>query len=366
MRGVVDESNAAKAGLQRGDVLLSYAGTQAKDFDVLVTTLGEVSEAVAAGQRDADTPVPVTYWRDGRTEEAKLPPGKMGVQLDRGAPDSGLRLMAMRSRGHDQAVAEISATDQVRLHGGALQPLLGTEREALAITTLIEGTNGSATILLQEDATVGQLEAAANGKRILHLATHGLTGSSERPYDASLALTQPDTPTRDDIGFLTLDRLIARWRGKLSECELVVLSACDTQRGVKVGDSVMALPWGFFYAGAPTVVASLWKVDDTATALLMTRFYENLLGSYDKPREIGGRTFAAGSEIPKAAALREAKQWLRSLTADEAYELARQLPDDATRGSIRQRQTRVSSPETVHPYEHPYYWAAFILIGDPG
>jgi hypothetical protein len=85
----------------------------------------------------------------------------------------------------------------------------------------------------------------------------------------------------------------------LQETDLVVLSACDTRRGTPVGASSMSLSWGFFYAGAPTVIASLWPVDDAATALLMGRFYENLLG-------------ADGAEpMDPGRALLAAKRWLQ-------------------------------------------------------
>jgi CHAT domain-containing protein len=81
-------------------------------------------------------------------------------------------------------------------------------------------------------------------------------------------------------------------------------------------------------AGARSLLVSLWKVDDQATALLMERFYENWL-----------RRGHDSSEVPvsKVKALREAKRWLRSYE-NEAGE---------------------------RPFAHPYYWSAFVLLGDP-
>jgi CHAT domain-containing protein len=253
----------------------------------------------------------------------------------------------------------------VRLFGGVLPPLPGTEREVRAIGNLFTSTQSRAAVLIGTDATAPKLSEAiaARPPRYLHLATHGLMGSAERPYDAALALTQPQEPTPEDIGFLRLEDLLSRWGGKLNDCDLVVLSACDTQRGQRQGDTVMSLPLGFFFAGARTVVASLWKVDDTATALLMVRFYENLLG-----------TGSQSAPLPKAEALREAKQWLRGLSWEEtrglcaAHQLA--LPDGQDRGepgTIKAEDVGSdgSSPPAQHPYEHPYYWSAFILVGDP-
>jgi len=376
---VVDDSNAAQAGLTRGDVLLSYGGKPSPDYESLMGTLLSVSQQIETGERAADKRVAVTYWRDGQQRDTTLVPGKMGVLLDRGDPKLGLELMAMRSRGHEEQVAEISATDQVRLHGGTLSPLPGTQREAESIARIVKAVGGQVDLLTAEQATIGALESRVDGKRILHIATHGLTGSEERPYDASLALTQPTTPSPDDIGFLTLDHLIRKWRGKLKDCDLVVLSACDTQRGVKKGDSVMALPWGFFYAGAPTVIASLWKVDDNATQLMMTRFYENLLGVYDDKRIVAGAEYAAKTKMSKATALREAKMWVRGLTWKQ-LRAELDIKDDAAwskfRSQYQSRGVGLDSPvestpgEPVtgegKPFEHPHYWAAFILIGDPG
>jgi CHAT domain-containing protein len=102
-------------------------------------------------------------------------------------------------------------------------------------------------------------------------------------------------------------------------------------------------------------------VDDTATALLMDRFYRNLLGK----REDGGPA------LPKAEALREAKQWLRNLTAKEALARLGKITDGVVRGErpARQEMRPVPQPKDAppdyRPYAHPRYWAAFILIGDP-
>ncbi len=375
---VIDGGNAAQAGLTRGDVMLSYDGKPTPHLESLIGTLKSVGQQIEADDRAADDRIAVTYWRDGKKRETTLVPGKMGVQLDRGNLKSGLELIAMRSRGHDEQVAEISATDQVRLHGGTLSPLPGTQREAESIARIIKSASGKVDMLTGDAATIGALESKVEGKRILHIATHGLTGSEARPYDASLALTQPTTPTPGDIGFLTLDHLIRKWRGKLKDCDLVVLSACDTQRGVKKGDSVMALPWGFFYAGAPTVIASLWKVDDTATQLLMTRLYENLLGGYEDERTVAGTEYAAKTRMSKATALREAKQWLRQMTWDELrtqLDISDDVEWERLRGQHLSRGVSTTKPvetepsklaDSGRPFERPYFWAAFILIGDPG
>ena len=97
---------------------------------------------------------------------------------------------------------------------------------------------------------------------------------------------------------------------------------------------------------------SLWEVNDTATALLMRRFYGNLLG---KRAELE-------RPLAKAAALHEAKDWLRHLTAGEVRRLAEGLPG-GDRGTER-RRPRGEQPESARPFAHPHYWSAFILLGD--
>jgi hypothetical protein len=100
---------------------------------------------------------------------------------------------------------------------------------------------------------------------------------------------------------------------------MVTLSACRTQLGSRSdGDDIVGLSRAFIYAGAPTVVASLWSVDDEATAALMTAFYTHLKDGMGKAQALA-----------------------------------------AARADLRHDQ--------AHPqWAHPFYWAAFVLTGDPG
>ena len=205
---------------------------------------------------------------------------------------------------------------------------------------------------------------------MLHLATHGLLGSTDRPLLASLALTTPDEPSAEDIGFLTLEEILGTWGGSLRDTELVVLSACDSARGVQRGDTTMALPLGFFVCGTRTVIASLWKVDDRATALLMARFYANWLGKTGSSREVDGKQYGPSEAMPKLAALREAQRWLRSLTVADRDRLIAAGPDtiaeEVSRGPMPRRGRLAEKPDQqARPYDHPYYWAAFVLYGSP-
>ena len=130
-----------------------------------------------------------------------------------------------------------------------------------------------------------------------------------------------------------------------------MLSGCETGLGRRAsGEGYLGFSQALFLAGARSLVLSLWKVDDQATALLMVRFYENLLGKRE----------GLPAPLPRAEALGEAKRWLRGLTATEAGEQAARLPRGA------ERAKPAATPAGVHPYAHPHYWAGFVLIGDPG
>ena len=109
------------------------------------------------------------------------------------------------------------------------------------------------------------------------------------------------------------------------------------------------------------LVLSLWKVDDRATALLMARLYQNLLG----------RRPGLSRPMPMAEALDEAKRWLRELTADQvgtelaALDRGTVRPLAKVDGPAPPEASSSPQPAGVRPYAHPYYWASFILIGDP-
>jgi CHAT domain-containing protein len=145
--------------------------------------------------------------------------------------------------------------------------------------------------------------------RIVHIATHGVI-NNERPEESGIVLSLVDQQGRSQDGFLRLQDIYSL---KLP-ADLVVLSACSTALGKDVrGEGLIGITRGFMYAGAAGVVASLWKVDDEATAELMKHFYAAL--------------FEKG--MPPAAALRDAQ-----------LELA--------------KHSR---------WQSPYYWAGFVIQG---
>jgi CHAT domain-containing protein/tetratricopeptide (TPR) repeat protein len=111
------------------------------------------------------------------------------------------------------------------------------------------------------------------GYKILHFATHGLLDTA-RPEFSGLVLSLFDRNGRSRDGFLRLGQI---YNLNLNS-DLVVLSACQTALGKDVrGEGLIGLTRGFLYAGAKSIVSSLWKVDDAATAEFMKRFYQHLL-----------------------------------------------------------------------------------------
>ncbi|MCC7136961.1 MAG: tetratricopeptide repeat protein [Planctomycetes bacterium] len=190
--------------------------------------------------------------------------------------------------------------------GGRLLSLPGTREEAKSVGDVA---------LVGREASEPGLRAALSKRpgrwRAIHFACHGLV-NPDRPTLSSLALT----PVGDDDGFLTAIEVLQMEL----PADLVVLSACETGKGKIVGgEGIVGLTRAFMYAGSPRVICSLWKVDDAATAALMTKFYELW----------NPKTGAKG--MGTAEALRAAQEHVRS----------------------------------QEKWKHPYYWAAWVLWGLP-
>ena len=203
----------------------------------------------------------------------------------------------------------VSAGDHDQQRSGAqLQALrdLGSLPHARAevrqITRLF-GT-GQSTVLFGQAATEQQLKAEPLEHSIVHLATHGWIDASA-PASSGLVLAQSEA----EDGLLQLREIL---RLPLS-ADLVTLSACQSALGDLVtGEGMIGMARAFFYAGTDSVVATLWNVDDRASALFMEHFYRNLRGG-----------------ASKAEALRRARLELRH----------------------------------DRRYRHAYFWAAYVLIG---
>ena len=143
--------------------------------------------------------------------------------------------------------------------------------------------------LAGSDSKLEAVDFAANRKlatsdelgqyRVVHFATHGII-NNDHPELSGIVLSLVDEKGQPQNGFL---RLYDLYNLKLS-ADLVVLSACQTALGKEIrGEGLVGLTRGFMYAGAPRVIASLWQIDDRASAEFMKRFYEAMLGQKLRP-----------------------------------------------------------------------------------
>ena len=220
--------------------------------------------------------------RCGETAESyprELAPGKLGVVIDaRPAPEA---IAANR------AIAKLLVA--ARSGDEDFAPLPGTRYEALAIARLFKADDRPSRTLLGTDASELELDRlAASGELgrfgFIHLATHGVIDEAI-PQRSAVILTQTDLPdpltqvlNRQPAfdGRLSVREIQRGWNLK---AELVTLSACETALGHQAGgEGFVGFTQALLMSGTRSVCLSLWKVDDTATALLMQRFYANLLG----------------------------------------------------------------------------------------
>jgi CHAT domain-containing protein len=348
---VASGGTVERAGLRPGDVLLDVAGAPVGSID-------ELRKAVAR------LPAAVTYWRDGQRLEGRLAAAPLGVTVDPRPAAAAVR--AWRSD------REATAT-----RGTGHRRLPGTRLEVESLAPLFR----KRTTLMGSDASeqkLDELQARGGLKafRIVHLATHGEV-DERSPGRSALILAQDALPdalqasrTGGEVydGRLTVSKIRATWA---LDADLVVLSACETGLGKDAGgDGLLGFSQAFLSRGARAVVLSRWPVHDAATALLMRRFYENLLGKREGLKAPLGR----------AAALKEAQTWLRGLSVKQAESAARGLGyrravavlspwggywPDPLEGTLT-RGKRLAAPKAqARPYEHPYFWAAFTLVGDP-
>jgi len=350
---VVPGSNAALAGLKPNDVLVRYHETD---------LAGPADLKLLPQSDDPAQRVLVTLWRDGKTRQSHVRPGKLGVVL--------------ASTPAPQALADLRQWDQrlASARGGddKWDPLAGTRVEVEALRRLFSSAPAPK-LLLDAQASEQQLyELAQSGAlgqyRYLHFATHGEV-DDRFPLRSALILSRDALPDPGEQlvanlpiydGRLTAEKVLRQWHLR---SELVTLSACQTALGkYERGEGFIGFAQAMLLAGSRSVVLSQWKVDDAATALLMDRFYQNLLG---KRAELKG-------PMPKAAALAEAKTWLRTLSHAEAVQRTAQLSQGVARAKGRPvlppLPAAPPAPPEAHdapPYAHPYYWAAFVLIGDP-
>jgi CHAT domain-containing protein/tetratricopeptide (TPR) repeat protein len=249
-------------------------------------------------------------------------------------------------------------------------PLPGTRGEVQSLAGLVPGS----TTLLGSDACEQRLDELSRtgqlkGFRLLHLAAHGRI-HPERPEWSALLLANDHLPDpleqqRQGKPVYTGELRVGVIRKWQLDADLVTLSACQTALGTEgSGDGLLGFAQAFFQSGSRAVLLSRWSVADRATALLMQRFYQNLLGKRE----------GLSGPMSRGEALAEARQWLRQLSRGEVAALETRLGLGQSAHVLRSTEedwTATGNGEKVAvsrddcPYAHPAYWAAFVLVGDP-
>lgn len=205
----------------------------------------------------------------------------------------------------------------------------------------IEEHFSDAAIGIGRDATRDFLAANASSASYLHLACHARS-DSEDVRRSRLFLADGELTLAEISGVTEL------------RTRLAVASACESGRGQldEEADEMLSLGVALIAMGSAGAIATQWSIDDYATALLMTRLYEELAADQAEP----------------VAALRAAQRWLRDLTDAEHERYLNERPTLAS--ELRRRceegrrpGRRGSGSAAVGPFSHPDFWAAFVLYG---
>ena len=217
---------------------------------------------------------------------------------------------ALLAMGNPALSAETVARVRFARRDEPLSPLPEAEKEVNSLGRLY----GNSRVLIGEQAREAIVKAEAGKYEVLHFATHA-TLDDRNPLYSRMVLSRAEADVNED-------GLLEAWEiMKLDlNATLTVLSACETARGrVAAGEGMIGISWALFVAGSPSAVVSQWKVDSARTSELMVEFHQNWL------RKQG----ASKTALSKSEALRQAAlKFLRG------------------------------------PYNHPAYWAGFVLIGD--
>jgi CHAT domain-containing protein len=213
------------------------------------------------------------------------------------------------------------------VHG--FDALPGTAAEVSLLKKLYD-TDGAQSVIGKEFTETRFKENASQFSSI-HLATHGVFNSVQPLFSYLLM-----HPSDADDGYLTIDEIF----GLSINSDLVSLSACETALGdLTKGDELVGLSRAFMYAGASTVIVSLWKVEDATTAWLMNRFHQYLLQGKNSALAL---TMAQRDMIKKGSTPNKASA-------------------SATKAAVPELESIVVDPNSV---KNPANWAPFVLMGN--
>ncbi|MEM7802179.1 MAG: CHAT domain-containing protein, partial [Chloroflexota bacterium] len=177
-----------------------------------------------------------------------------------------------------------------------------------------------AMLFVEQEATYETLKEISSRARILHLAAHGEM-APQNPYLSYIELASEEGKESPDAYLRLYDAACL----DLRQTDFVCLSACETAQLSDQAGDLLGLQWGFFHAGANTLIANLWQVEERSAARLMTLFYQKY-----------------SPEKSKSTALQEAQQALRH--EGESY----------------------GADAWQRRFVHPYFWGPFATYGFSG
>jgi CHAT domain-containing protein len=220
-------------------------------------------------------------------------------------------------------------------------PDLGDPEKNLEFAELeakeVKAAYPESSVYIRKEATEEKSKTLSANHDILHFATHAQLNEDD-PLSSAVLLARED---KED-GRLEVREIF----GMDLKAKLVVLSGCDTGLGkLSTGDELVGLTRAFIYAGTPSVVASLWNVDDSSTAQLMGSFYRNL------------------KTMSKVEALRQAQLELIRGEGRSDLLVRRGVGGIGKLGETTKSESASRWPISIST-SHPYFWAPFILVGD--
>jgi CHAT domain-containing protein len=264
-------------------------------------------------------------WVEGQTRQCLLDEFEVTV-----APSATVRAASLR-----RSDAAGSSPHRLLAVGNPLPnpvPLPGAEYEVALVAAALAAPD--TVLMTRREATKSRFVDEVGTASHIHLACHGQSSFFGEPFSAELSFADEPLTAREIVDMV----LVAR---------LVVASACETGivQGYATIDEGFGIATAFIVAGAAGVVSTLWTIDDLATALMMSRFYELL----------------ADGAAP-ARALREAQLWLRSVRADEVVRYTRSRPILQAQRATKAGRFEEGSDES-RPYGAYEFWAPFVLTG---
>jgi CHAT domain-containing protein len=220
-------------------------------------------------------------------------------------------------------------------------PDLGDPEKNLEFAELeakeVKAAYPESSVYIRKEATEEKSKTLSASHDILHFATHAKLNEDD-PLSSAVLLAKED---RED-GRLEVREIF----GMDLKAKLVVLSGCETGLGkLSTGDELVGLTRAFIYAGTPSVVASLWSVDDSSTAHLMASFYRNL------------------KTMSKVEALRQAQ--LELIRGEGRSDMLARRGVGGVGKLGETPSSALPAPGSLSiSTSHPYFWAPFILVGD--